>query len=242
MKTAKTTPVTKSVPATKVVPATKAVSKEKIVSVRNPFYQLEPIGKSKSKTRIPQFKPIIGSSDNVIDEISKLIASTDNEVLMKHARNYSTAVLENDMSYAIEELTKIIPFTNFLMQTLLQTAIDLIRISAFTTINTIFDTVDESMSIREIVLITRMMINSPKSNAYALYLEENPDDKADKLKLGILPDYYKKLELCDKKYWLYPDFVAYRVELGDTISNKTEELPEEEHLDKKWIRMLTKAK
>ena len=124
-----------------------------------------------------------------------------------------------------------------LIRALLQAALYSVNIAYHKLVNTVFEYADEDMDVEEIVCLTQMLLDSPKSRDFEEFLEEpynittdqdfdvntfmdeiiNGEWTVQELIMGvnsnkqIINDYYVKLEFCERKYWIYPFYISWSI-------------------------------
>jgi len=210
----------------------------------NALYRLDPIAHRTIPTEeVNNFMPaVIDPADSVAD-MKELVNIKDQGQLAKHAANYTEAIRDGNMNRAINVLARMLKDNGPAYAMMLETAIEIINTASTENVNAVFKNVDTEMDAITMVLVTRLMIDSPKSNAYDTYLREKKIDPLNsklRLTLAGLPAYYNKLQTyeCRRRYWSYRPFL---LDSGAVNLYKTSDLPGEEVGDTKREKVLEDA-
>lgn len=200
--------------------------------------------KRASALTLTPFTPELLDPQEVITEISRNRERYENVDLTGAAFWYLYYVAHNK-SEAYDYLSIFFEYKQFMVKTLLETALYLCGDTEMRIINRIFVTVSESMTALEAVLCTKLMISAPKWSYFTVnvlyeHVKYPPvTSLTDAVTSTGVKKEYMKLEYCDPIYWQFPQFLR---RLKSKKVNKhlyfVTDLPKVEPNDERWARQV----
>jgi hypothetical protein len=203
----------------------------------NPIFQLKNISENKRKANVIAFMPTI---DNNYEQIISHILDMEKEGLEKKAINssleYVDFIEKGNIKSAVKALSGFYKYKSILIKTVLETALITIGNASQSSVNSIFNEMEEDISPISIQILTRFMIGCPKSDGFKNFLlTDQARNILDDMDSDIpeIPSrfgkYYDKLKYCSKEMWLYPSYILKTAK--NNVISKLEELPRKTEID-----------
>jgi hypothetical protein len=199
----------------------------------NPYYLLGQVsGKEIDVDPLSTFNPSLQETYGF--ESIKLEDALDVD-FNEQVQLYVIGISTSNIDQVWDALSILVRNKKELIRALLEASLYSINVAFHKLVNTVFEYVDEDMDIDEVVCLTQMLIDAPKTREFEEFLERpvnitpyeefDVDTLVDEIYKGewtvqdlimnvnehkkMLNDSYVKLEFCDVKYWIYPFYISW---------------------------------
>ena len=172
----------------------------------NPLFTMPQVSNKTNLDDVVTFTPTLSDNSADIEKMKSLVNTVNDVSVLKDIEIYRRAIGTSNLMFAGTAIAKIYPYKIALVKTLLETAIDYIPVDNVDLINTVFILTDINMEALDVVLLTRLMIDSKKLTRP--YISPYNTQKSISAMIMAAGDKcnssYSKLHYCDTKYWSFP--------------------------------------